>query len=407
METSIFAFATDLVDEGLETVLDRLQEARLGGVTLAASYHHGRDIFPHNPKRKVHFLEGGALFFRPAQERYADLRIQPNVSRLARQVDVLTELRAAADRRSMGVHAWTVFLHNSTLGQRYPDCTPENAFGDRYLTDLCPANPDVRAYVRALSADIAAHQADTIVSESLHYHPLEHGFHHERYFIDLGARSRYLLGLCFCSHCVAAASRRGVGSDAVRRFVRQELQRVFDGSAEDRSEEITREEIASLAAGEMAGYLEAREENVSTLVAEAADAVAGTRTRFTFMDLSGAVKGYATGRPTGDAAPTIAWKLGVNIDGVAQACHGLEAIGYAADADRLRFDLEAYRALLQTGGSLASALRPMKPDCDGPRNLALKLEVARALNLKRVDFYHYGFMRLAQLAWVQEALATG
>jgi hypothetical protein len=406
METSIFAFATDLVDEGLETVLDRLQEAGLGGVTLAASYHHGRDIFPHNPKRKVHFLEGGALFFRPASERYGDLRIQPNVSRLAHEVDVLTDLREAADRRSMGVHAWTVFLHNSTLGQRYPDCTPENAFGDRYLTDLCPANPDVRAYVRALSADISARGADTIVSESLHYHPLEHGFHHERYFIDLGARSRYLLGLCFCPHCLAAASGRGAGADSVRRFVREELQRVFDGSAEDRSEEIAREEMASLAGGEMAGYLEAREERVAALVAEAADAVADTRTRFTFMDLSGAVKGYATGKPTGGAAPTIAWKLGVDLDGVARACHGLEAIGYAADPDRLRFDLEAYGALLPPGGLLASALRPMQPDCDGPRNLGSKLKVARELDLSRIDFYHYGFMRLAQLGWIQEALSV-
>jgi hypothetical protein len=192
----------------------------------------------------------------------------------------------------------------------------------------------------------------------------------------------------------------------VRGFVRTELQRVFDGSGQDRSEEIAREEVASLAGGELGGYLEAREVSVSTLVTEAADAVAGTRTRFTFMDLSGAVKGYATGKPAGDAAPTIAWKLGVDLGAVARACHGLEAIGYAADPDRLRFDLEAYRALLPPGGSLASALRPMTPDCDGPRNLTSKLEVARALGLARVDFYHYGFMRLAQLDWIREALAT-
>jgi hypothetical protein len=406
METSIFAFATDLRDEGVEEVLDRLQRAGLGGITLAVSYHHGRDIFPHNPLRKVHFLEGGALFFRPDPRRYENLRIQPHVSRLAQEGDMLAELRRSADRRSMQVHAWTVFLHNSTLGQLYADCTPENAFGDRYLTELCPANPNVGAYVRALCADIAAHEANSIVSESLHYHPLEHGFHHERYFIDLGARSRYLLGLCFCRHCRSAASARGVNADGVRALVREELERVFEGSAEDPSEEIDRDEIGAMAGGEMAGYMEARQHRVTTLVAEAADAVAGTRTRFTFMDLSGAVKGYATGQPTGDAAPTIAWKLGVDLSGVAGACDGLEAIGYAFEPDRLRFDLEAYRAFLPPDGALMSALRPMKPDCDGPQNLARKLEAARALGLARVDFYHYGFMRLAQLDWIGEALAN-
>ncbi len=45
-------------------MLDNVAErAGLGGVTLAAAYHHGRDVFPHNPLRKVHSLEGGTVFF--------------------------------------------------------------------------------------------------------------------------------------------------------------------------------------------------------------------------------------------------------------------------------------------------------------------------------------------------------
>ena len=45
VETSIFAFATDLADEGLETVLDNVQHrAGLAGVTIAAAYHEGRDL---------------------------------------------------------------------------------------------------------------------------------------------------------------------------------------------------------------------------------------------------------------------------------------------------------------------------------------------------------------------------
>ena len=50
----MFAFASDLVDEGMATVLDNVAgRAGLGGITMAAAYHHGRDIFPHNPRRKV------------------------------------------------------------------------------------------------------------------------------------------------------------------------------------------------------------------------------------------------------------------------------------------------------------------------------------------------------------------
>jgi hypothetical protein len=405
VQTSIFAFATDLHDEGLATVLDNVERrAGLGGITVAAAYHDGRDVFPHSPVRKVRFLENGALFFRPDPGRYRGLRIQPKVSELAREADVIAELCAESGRRSLEVHAWTVFLHNDALGVRYPDCAPRNAFGDPYVTDLCPANPDARAYVRALSADVARLGVTSILSESLHYHPLEHGYAHERYFIDLGPLSRYLLGLCFCEHCLAAADREGVDGDVVRSFVREELERVFArAGTEEPREDVSREEVASLAGGELGRYLDARATTVASLAGEAAAAAREGGAAFTFMDLSGAVKGYATGRPTGDAAPSIAWKLGVDPAAVAGACGSLAAIGYAADPERLRFDLGAYAAAAG-GAELSVALRPMAPDCDSAENLAAKLRVVRELGLARVHLYHYGFMRLETLDLVQAAL---
>ena len=407
METSLFAFATDLHDEGLATVLDNVQHrAGVGGVTIAASYHEGRDLFPHSPKRKVRFLEGGALFFRPDLSRYDGLRIQPHVSELAREMDVFGELCAEAEQRGLEVHAWTVFLHNDTLGVRYPDCAPRNAFADPYVTDLCPTNPDVRAYTRALAGDVARLGVTSIFTESLHHHALEHGYAHERYFIELGPLSRYLLGLCFCEHCLAAARERGVDGEAVARFAREELERVFErAGTEATRDDIARDEVAALAGGELGGYLQAREETVASLAAEAAVAARAEGASFTFMDLSGAVKGYATGRPAGDAAPTIAWKLGVELASVGEACGSIAAIGYAADPERLRFDLEAYRAVAPSA-RISVAMRPMAPDCDSAENLAAKLRVAREVGVERAHFYHYGFMRLESLDLVQEALAA-
>jgi len=407
METSLFAFATDLHDEGLATVLDNVQHrAGVGGVTIAASYHEGRDLFPHSPKRKVRFLEGGALFFRPDLSRYDGLRIQPHVSELARETDVFGELCAEAEQRGLEVHAWTVFLHNDTLGVRYPDCAPRNAFADPYVTDLCPTNPDVRAYTRALAGDVARLGVTSIFTESLHYHALEHGYAHERYFIELGPLSRYLLGLCFCEHCLAAARERGVDGEAVARFAREELERVFErAGTEATRDDIARDEVAALAGGELGGYLQAREETVASLAAEAAAAARAEGASFTFMDLSGAVKGYATGRPAGDAAPTIAWKLGVELASVGEACGSIAAIGYAADPERLRFDLEAYRAVAPSA-RISVAMRPMAPDCDSAENLAAKLRVAREVGVERAHFYHYGFMRLESLDLVQEAIAA-
>lgn len=386
-------------------MLDNLQQrAGLDGITPAFLYHAARDVFPHNPRRKVHLLERGELFIRPEPATYDGLRIQPRVSALARERDVLADTCRVASTRGLDVNAWTVFLH-ADRPDEYPDCAPCNAFGDLYTADLCPANPDVRTYVRAVVADIARYEVSTILAESLHYHGLEHGYHHERYFIELGERARYLLGLCFCPHCLAAAGRVGVDGVAVREVVGEELERVFSTEATDAGGEIelSRNELATVADGELLAYLDVRADTVATLVAEATDVAAGAGRRFVFMELSGAVKGYATGKPTGAPAADAAWRAGVDLTRLEQAGAEIEVLGYAADVERVRFDLDAYSRELGDC-PVGIALRPSPPDCDEPANLAAKVRLARELGVRRVDFYHYGFLRLEALDWIRAAL---
>lgn len=405
LETSTFAFATDLSDEGVATVLANVEErAGLNGITPAFVYHAARDVFPHNSKRKVQFLDRGEFFFRPDAALYTGLRIQPRISRLAQEHDVLAETCRAAATRGLGVHAWTVFLHLDRPDE-YPDCVTRNAFGDPYPADLCPANPDVRAYVRALVADVSRYEVTTILAESLHYHGLEHGYHHERYFIHLGARARFLLGLCFCEHCLAAAGRHGVDGAEVRAAVRDELEAGFaDAALAGRHEdEPSQPELGEIAAGQMAAYLEARAETVATLAAEATELADARGRRFVFLELAGAVKGYATGRPAGGPAADISWRVGVDLERLRRACREVEVLGYAADRERLTLDLETYRGRLGDC-CVGIALRPSPPDCESPGDLAAKVRLARELGVSRIDFYHYGFVRLEALDWIRAAV---
>jgi hypothetical protein len=143
-----------------------------------------------------------------------------------------------------------------------------------------------------------------------------------------------------------------------------------------------------------------------TLAGETAEAAAAEGARFAFLDASGAIKGYFDGRPTGGPAAEIAWLLGVDLAQVGDATGALEAIAYAADPDRIRVDLDAYRDLLSADGTLSAAMRPTLPDCDSAENLAAKLSLARGLGLERVDFYHYGFAPLPALDRIREALQT-
>jgi hypothetical protein len=165
--------------------------------------------------------------------------------------------------------------------------------------------------------------------------------------------------------------------------------------------------VGAFAGGELSAYIEARCQTVVSLVAEAERSAAGEGAGFAFIDLSGAIKGYATGRPQGNPAPEIAWQYGIDVAGLADACGQVEAIGYAADPERLRLDLSSYRSVIGQDRRLSVILRPMAPDCDSPANLAAKLAVARDLGVTEAGFYHYGFMRLESLDLIRSALRAG
>jgi hypothetical protein len=168
---------------------------------------------------------------------------------------------------------------------------------------------------------------------------------------------------------------------------------------------LSRDGLAAIGGEQLLGYLDARIETVGSLAAEVA-AAAGAGTSVTFLDLSGAEKGFATGHPTGDAAPTSGWQMGVDVVTLAEACGSVEATGYAADPDRLGFDLDAYRHLLADASRLGLMLRPMPPDCRSADNLVAKVALARERGLRRIDFYHYGFCRLRSLDWVRQSLTA-
>jgi hypothetical protein len=406
-KTSITAFASDFHDEGIGPALDNIQQrAGVAGVSLAAVYHHARDIFPHNPVRRVRFLEGGRAFFNLDPARYSPDGIRPVTSSYSPDWDALAELRAATRARGMSLHAWTVFTHNSLLGSLHPEAVVENVFGDPQLTALCPANPVVVRFCRELAADIARYEVESILAESLHFDMLEHGYHHERYLLEIGPIDRLLLGLCFCQHCRIRAARAGVDVASLVAVVAARLNRLFesasayDGSAADLAT------VAGLWNGELLAFLHARESAVSELAAEVMDSLRGSGTALAIIDPAGALKGYADGRPTGGPASEVSWKVGVDPAQLSQSCDELVAVGYAADPGRVRMDLESYRALISDRCGLRVALRPMAPDCLGWRNLAEKVGAIDGIGAAGMDFYHYGFLRLEDLDVIKMALRT-
>jgi hypothetical protein len=406
LDSSLFTFAYDILEEGVDQVVrNAADRAGVNGLLMATTYHQGRDIFPHARRRRVRYLEPGVTFFRPDPGLYRGLAIQPRPASILADPaapDPLAALVAGAGAAAMNVLAWTIFLHHDRPGEHI-EFTPRNAFGDAIQTDLCPSNPAVREYSRALAEDVSSRGVSHVLAEAVHFFPLEHGVHHERYFVPLGPRTRFLLGLCFCVACLASARTAGVDGDRLRQWTSRRIEAAFAADVDDAPGDLDRSEVAAMADGELGEYLAVREATVASFVAELREVVRPRGVRLAVLEPSGAAKGYADGRPVGDASPSIAWRFGIDLPALGRAADEIEAVGYAADPGRIDLDLAAYRARIGDA-NLAMAVRPTAPDCDTVENLAAKMRSATASGVRRVDFYHYGLMRLDALDRIRAAL---
>lgn len=402
MKSSVFVFGTDFLHEGYDTVLDNLQSrAGVDAVTFSATYHDARDVFPHNPRYRVYRNEGDVAWFAPG-DGYSGLA--PRMAPSAGGEDVLAQLCALARRRGMAVNAWTIFLHNSVLATAFPDCATRNVYGDPYLTDLCPANPRVRAYCRELAADVGRYPVHQLMAESLHYRPLEHGEHHERYLIDIPPKARQMMSLCFCPHCRAAGKEAGIAMEDLAGAVRVALEPVWNGEITSGKPEPLLREDAQAA---LAAYGKVRDGVIASLVAEVREALAPSGVELCFIDHGGAMAHVFHGTGADDDVLRSSRRLGIDPVSIAANCDSYCALGYVDTPERLERHLARYRGVLGVEARLSVALRPLLPDCRAEENLAAKLAAVRAAGAEAVSFYHYAMMPLNRLDWIRHALKGG
>lgn len=395
-DLTMFAFPADMVDEGPEAALDRIAAAGMNGISLAALYHDGRDLLPHNPRRRIKFQEDGAAFFRFDDGIFG--AVHPIRSIGGTPFDTI---RDAALKRGLSTTAWTVFLHNTSLGRRNPDAVTRNVYGDPQLTSLCPANPAAIAYSVAVASALADNGVDAVNAEGLHFLPLEHGYHHERYFLRIGPIDRLLLGICFCSHCCDRAARRGVDVRSLLAGVRERLDRVFATGASFDPEPDAPDRVATLWNGELTAFLACRDEIVTDLAAEVHDALRKRSTKFIFNDPAGAL------RKPGDEGPSDeSWRLGINPGQIAAACDEIQVLGYGTNPAAVARDVDAYLRRIGSDTPLRVALRPTFPDCESTDNLTDKLRALRRPQIAAFDFYAYDFMRLEEIDRVRDAVAA-
>ncbi|MCX6135778.1 MAG: hypothetical protein NTU47_18385 [Ignavibacteriales bacterium] len=377
----MWIYLWDLVDEGYESVLRKLSENGLTGISMATAYHAGKFLEPHNPKRKVVFPEDGTVYFKPNLKKYG--RILPRPNSLVNEGHGLERAKKAADAKGLTTRAWVVCCHNTPLGTQYPDIACEDAFGDKLPHNLCPSNENVRRYVRTLVSDIASHGVDAIELEALQFQGYTHGYHHEREGFELTLPVRFLLGLCFCPSCLKRANAAHLDLVPIRTRTKEILEMWFSDPAVAAEKYPSLDKLPSDLYEPM---LEWRKSVVRSFLEEIKEGTPSTKLRQLV------------------SVDPLAQKM-VSVDPVASAkiTGGILALGYVKEGALLRSPIESLSTAIGSE-NITLGLQVGLPESGGKKEFLDKVSVARNLGVTSFNLYNYGFIPLKNLAWINEAL---
>ncbi|MEV4338803.1 hypothetical protein [Streptomyces sp. NPDC049590] len=232
MRTSAFVYPWDV--GGDPEAPARIAGLGVGQVTLAAAYHSTRALTPRHPRHRIVTAEYAAVLYPPG-DRWAGRGLRPYPAGRWAPGDAYSEAAEALAAAGLEVHTWVVLAHNSRMGAEHPDTSVVNAYGDRYPWAPCIAQPGTRAYLTDLAAEAAVRPgAHGTELESLGWYGLQHLHAHDKTAgVALGEAGQYLMSLCFCPSCRAGYGDRGLDADALAAAVREALEPLWRGTADD------------------------------------------------------------------------------------------------------------------------------------------------------------------------------
>lgn len=230
----LFCHLWDVVDEGIDAVLDRAQgQAGVQGISVATACGPIDQLRSHptgEPGTPRRFISQGGAQFQPDPGRYAATRIRPVPADWLRKRNPLRQLAEACAARRLGLRAVHTCCSSAPTVERYAHVCARDVFGQPLAPWLCPVNPDVREWLRGCVEDLARNYSfDTIELDQCCF-PADDPLSTRQTGVPLGPTGAYLSNLCFCESCLQMAARDGVDAAAAASVAAHTLEGILTGA---------------------------------------------------------------------------------------------------------------------------------------------------------------------------------
>jgi len=380
LQTNLWSYLWDLVDGGIDDVLDYLQgEMGITGLSVATSYPEIDQLRPRDAIKPRIFRSAGGVQFQPQSAHYHSTRMRPVVAAWLKKSNPLTAVAEACAKRHLRLRAWHVCCDSPVTASRYAGNTVKNVFGDSSRRWLCPANPDVREYLRATVEDLSEHYPfETIELDRLSFPSAKRGMAPLQTGIDLGEMGTWLTDLCFCESCRQSATREGIDVEAASQSAQATLRQLFDTG------ETTQLPLHEFIADQPAlqTYVSWRCEQVTSLVHTIKQAC---RCRLVVHR-----KGTSLREATDFTA-------------IAQQCDGLLTSCSPLEGEMLESQIGS--TCQQTGdiNRVELGLTACSPACPNYDTLVRAMSEAARQGIRRIGIANYGLLPAPRLAWIRQA----
>lgn len=380
MDFAMWAYPWDLVDEGVETVADRLIEMGITELNLATNYHSVQTFNPHNPDRKT-FFSRASSYFHPEGD-YG--RLQPVPNPQMDDANWVAEIADRLDGTSISLNSWTVGCHNSQLGMENRDVTLQTPFGDPLVFGLCPSHPDVREYLLNLVTDLDSRQwFDAIELETFNYfHGTGWGWHHEKFHADLGTLGEFLWGVCFCEHCRENAAAAGVDVTTANAACRKAIRDLAEGDLPTETD--VTEWFDSHPA--VRAYTAVREQQIGTLYEELQSRV--TADLGSYIGMTGVQN---------------SWMHGLDLEGQSSTLDYYTVMAYESTVEDAVADYTA-AVNRSPNARVNPGLLPAHPIIDNSETITGQVDGLVEAGAERISFYNYGLLPDQNLTWISQAI---
>ncbi|MGW5491735.1 hypothetical protein [Streptomyces olivaceoviridis] len=386
MKASAFVYPWDV--NGDPAAPERIAGLGVEQVTLASAYHSTRALTPRHPRHRIVTAEYAAVLYPPG-DRWAGRGLRPYPAGRWAPGNAYGEAAEALAAAGLEVHTWGVLAHNSRLGAEHPDTSVVNAYGDRYPWAPCVAQPATRAYLVDLAAEAAVRPgAHGTELESLGWYGLQHLHAHDKTAgVGLGDAGQYLMSLCFCPSCRTGYGERGLDADALAEAVREALEPLWRGAADDGGWPTVEKLLGEDTAAATRAW---RDTTARTLQEEAVTAVRAAAPDGFQVLLHADPVPYHCGANVGvDPAHILSVA-----DGVVVPCTGGTAL------------LAPFAGQAREGTVLAANFTVVTGMGGSPATLAADAARARADGATELRLYHAGLASDGDLAAVREALGA-